>query len=252
MAESLSRAARKNIPSGTDIVRQAMQTVLKEEGFTGNTGWLKENFSLLVERVQEGAFDLYLASQAPASDLAFRSVLAPLLPDNPTKDQFFDLLRDNFAALDGFFLSLGQGRKARAGGAMEQVIASILEPLGYPCTLQPKIDGQPDFLFPSIAHFAKMPVDCIIFTVKRTLRERWRQIVTEGSKGLQFFLATIDETIPANELATMKNHRVWIVVPKRIKTGKYAAIANALSFEDFLDQHLDPAMVRWRKNGVIP
>ncbi len=251
LTDRLRAEARKHIPGGTSIVAKAMKQVLDENGFSGKSGWLKENFSLLVEEVQIRAFELYLQSQAPAADKAFRTVLEPLLPPRATVSQFFDLLQVNFQAIDRFFLGLGQGRKARAGGAMESVVQTLIQQIGYPFTPQAKIDGQPDFLFPSIGHFEKMPVDCIIFTVKRTLRERWRQIVTEGSKGLQFFLATIDESVPATELATMKNHRVWIVVPKRVKETKYASVPNALSFEDFFDQHLDPAMVRWKKNRVV-
>jgi len=251
LTKLLSSVTRKSIPDGTSIVNDAMRRVLKEMKFNGDVKWIKANFSELVEVVQIRAFEIYLEQQAPASDKAFREILGPMLKDKATKDDFFNLLRDNFVAIDRFFLSLGQGRKARAGGAMEQVLQTLITQLDYPYTPQPKIDGQPDFLFPNIEHFAKMPVDCIIFTAKRTLRERWRQIVTEGSKGLQFFLATIDEEIQEKELHTMKGHRVWVVVPKRIKKECYKDIPNAISFEDFFEDHLDPAIVRWKKTKVI-
>lgn len=251
LTQRLTVAAREHIPSGSAIAEKAMAKVLKEHGFNGRSSWLKRNFSMLVEEVQIRAFEIYLASQAPAADIAFREVLGPLLPARPSKSQFFEMLEDNFQAIDRFFLGLGQGRKARAGSAMEYVIASLISRLGYPYTPQAKIDGQPDFLFPSVEHFNKMAMDCVIFTVKRTLRERWRQIVTEGSKGLQFFLATIDENVATKELSIMKNHRVWMVVPKDVKANCYPQIPNVLSFEHFLSQHLDPAMVRWKKNGVV-
>ena len=251
LTQLLSKVARTRIPNGTTIAEKALTKVLKVHNFSGRNSWLKRNFSMLVEEVQLEAFRLYLNSQAPAADFAFREVLGPLLPSKPTKDQFFQLLQDNFQAVDRFFLALSQGRKARAGGTMEFVIEEVISRLGYPFTPQAKIDGQPDFLFPSFEHFQKMAMDCIIFTVKRTLRERWRQIVTEGSKGLQFFLATIDENVATKELAIMKNHRVWMVVPKDIKANCYPEIPNVLSFEEFLAQHLDPAMTRWKKNGVI-
>lgn len=43
--------------------------------------------------------------------------------------------------------------------------------------------------------------DATIFTIKGTLRERWRQIVTEGTRGLGFFLATIDEGMKESQRA---------------------------------------------------
>jgi hypothetical protein len=94
-------------------------------------------------------------------------------------------------------------------------------------------------------------MDCIIFTVKRTLRERWRQIVTEGTRGYLFFLATIDEKISSKQLQEIQSHRIYVVVPERIKNETYSAHSNVISFETFFEQHVDPAMRRWQKNKVI-
>ncbi|MDO8302248.1 MAG: type II restriction endonuclease [Sedimentisphaerales bacterium] len=91
-------------------------------------------------------------------------------------------------------------------------------------------------------------MDCIIFTAKRTIRERWRQIVTEGTRGLGFFLATIDTSISDKQLAEMKAHRIYLVVPRDIRmSGKYQEAENVLDFETFFLDHLDPAMARWRR-----
>src|SRR5579863_8469794 len=94
---------------------------------------------------------------------------------------------------------------------------------------------------------------CIIFTVKRTLRERWRQIVTEGTRGLGFYLATIDEKIAGRDLNEMLNSRINLVVPARIKTIRqdYEQAPNVITFENFFQYHLDPGMVRWRGAGII-
>lgn len=96
-------------------------------------------------------------------------------------------------------------------------------------------------------------MDCIIFTVKRTLRERWRQIVTEGTRGLGFFLATIDERVSGNALDDMRRSRVYLVVPVRLKQdiAIYSAAVNVISFEEFFAHYLDPAMTRWRETSVI-
>jgi hypothetical protein len=123
-------------------------------------------------------------------------------------------------------------------------------------TAQPIIDGnsQPDFVLPSIEYFRRNPPDAIIFTVKKTLRERWRQIVTEGTWGLGFFLATIDEKIADRDLEAMLESRIHIVVPTLIKTlrADYEAAVNVITFEHFFQYYLDPAMHRWRAAGVVP
>lgn len=183
--------------------------------------------------------------------MAFRSVFGNELSQSPTRDEFFSLLTNNFHVLDKFFLGLTQGRRPRAGKAFEQIIHVLFEKLGYPFSSQPIINGQPDFLLPNVEHFSHNAMDCIIFTVKRTLRERWRQIVTEGTRGYQFFLATIDEKIAARDLDQIRNHRIYLIMPERIRSEKYPDQNNVISFETFFEQHLDPAMIRWKANSVI-
>ena len=94
-------------------------------------------------------------------------------------------------------------------------------------------------------------MDCIVFTAKRTLRERWRQIVTEGTRGLGFFLATIDDGVSQNQLDEMKRNRIYLVCPKHIKDDFYREAINVITFSSFFEDHLDPAMKRWKKSGVI-
>ena len=134
---------------------------------------------------------------------------------------------------------------------MAGVIKVLFGILGYPYTPQAVINGQPDFLLPSVEHFKKNAMDCIIFTVKRTLRERWRQIVTEGTRGYLFYLATIDEDIASRDLNEIHKNRIYLVVPERIRAETYPDQPNVISFETFFESHLDPAMKRWRKNKII-
>jgi hypothetical protein len=89
------------------------------------------------------------------------------------------------------------------------------------------------------------------FTCKRTLRERWRQVVTEGLTGQAFYLATIDEGISVPELTRMRERNVIVVVPEAIKSSYYLTQLNVISFENFFDHHLDPALGRWKANSVI-
>jgi hypothetical protein len=163
------------------------------------------------------------------------------------------VLGENFYALDRFFLGLTQGRRPRAGAAFELVIRRLFVALNYPFTSQAVINGQPDFILPSVEHFRKNAMDAIIFTVKRTLRERWRQIVTEWTRGMGFFLATIDEAVTPRDLKDMLASRIYLVVPSRIKALRkdYTDAPNVITFENFFAYHLDPALVRWKAAGVI-
>ena len=239
-----------SVPGGGEITTKAMCEVLGAKA--ADKQWIKSNFSNLVEEIQLKAYAHYQSAERPAAAKAFRKVFSELLPKTPNPEDFFKLLDDNFWVLDRFFLGLTQGRRPRAGKAFEQVINALFTTLEYPYTSQPIINGQPDFLLPGIDHYRRNAMDCIIFTVKRSLRERWRQIVTEGTRGHMFFLATIDEGIGARDLADMLANRIYLVMPERIRAKCYPIQANVLSFENFFQHYLDPAMTRWRANGVIP
>jgi hypothetical protein len=78
--------------------------------------------------------------------------------------------------------------------------------------------------------------------------------VTEGTRGLGFFLATIDEKIAVRDLEAMLESRIYVVVPTRIKTIRpdYEDAVNVITFEHFFQFYLDPAMERWRAAGVVP
>jgi hypothetical protein len=97
------------------------------------------------------------------------------------------------------------------------------------------------------------PLTVIIFTVKRSLRERWRQIVTEGAKGLGFYLATIDPAVSAVDLKAMQKQKIFLVVPAKFKKdiAHYATAKNVITFEDFFLSYLDPAMARWKRSGIL-
>lgn len=184
---------------------------------------------------------------------ALARVFLPLVGQNATPAQAVEIFGQQFSALDRFFLGLTQGGRPRAGKAFELLIRELFVRLRYPFTSQPIINGQPDFILPSVEHFRRYAPDAIIFTIKRTLREHWRQIVTEGTRGLGFFLATIDEGIAERDLEAMLQSRIYVVVPARIKALRpdYQSAVNVITFEHFFQFYLDPAMQRWRAAGVV-
>ena len=106
---------------------------------------------------------------------------------------------------------------------------------------------------PSEAHYRKLATDCIIFTAKRTIRERWRQIATEGTRGKALYLATLDDKVSSKQAEEMLQNRIYLVVPRELKRGvaAYQPAPNVISFEDFFTDHLNPAMDRWRRAGVV-
>jgi hypothetical protein len=246
----LAKGFRRRITRGSTIAGRAVAKNLGERN--RDIEWIKQNFSALVEQVQADAYEEYKHAERSAGAETIAEVFIGLLGGHSAEDTV-RLFGTHFFALDRFFLGLTQGRRPRAGKTFEYLIKELFVRLHYPFSSQPIINGQPDFLLPSIEHFERFAADCIIFTVKRTLRERWRQIVTEGTRGLGFFLATIDENVAERDLTEMLRSRVTLVVPERIKHIRedYEEAPNVISFEHFFRFYLDPAMERWREAGIL-
>jgi len=214
---------------------------------------IKQDFDDLVERLEKEAHRIYLEEEQVFGAAVLTAFIRECTSGRSvvTVDQAATILGEHFGDLKQFFESLGQSRSSRAGKAFEIIQNRLFKSLGYPFDEQPVINGKPDFVMPSISHYRTNAMDCIIFTAKRTLRERWKQVVTEGSKGTAFYLATIDDKLSCNQLGEMRSNRVNIVCPKRIKDTRYSNVVNAFSFEQFFLDIVDPAIERWRRNGVI-
>ena len=241
---------KKYVLSPEDVLNKSINSVLPP---LTNPIIIKRKFSLYVDKIGDMAFDIYLKTEQEAGRRAIKEYLATEVPAGASKDETIEVTAKHFREFDRFFLSLSQSRKPRAGGAFEDIIKMLFKRLKYPFQEQQVINGKPDFLMPNRKHYDDSAMDCIIFTAKRTLRERWRQIVTEGTRGLGFYLATIDDAVTEAQLQEMSRNRIYLVMPAGIKRSiqHYLKANNVLSFEEFFMLHLDPAVRRWKKNGII-
>jgi hypothetical protein len=240
-----------NMLTKQQVIDRAIELVLTPE--RDNASYIKANFGTLVAELEDTAYQVYLQAQQDAFEITFEDFCQRNLPDNLSKEEIVHFLGTQFPTFDSFWLSLTQSRRARAGSTFEIILTLLFRRLDYPFVEQEIINGQPDFLLPSREHYDRNAMDCIIFTAKRTLRERWRQIVTEGTRGLGFFLATIDEKISANQIEEMRRHRIYVVCSQEIidHIPVYHREPNVINYESFFRNHLDPAMRRWLEQGVV-
>ena len=233
------------------ITAEAVKNIVTSLNLT--TDQIKDNFDSIFSDIEKEAYRLYLKYEEIYGREVFSALIEYLYQTKRVKNvsEFKETLGEYFYSFDRFFLSLSQSRRARSGKTFESITNSLFKALNYPFDEQIVINGKPDFLMPSEKHYRKDPPDCIIFTTKRTLRERWRQIVTEGTRGLGFYLATIDEKISSIQLEEMLNHRIYVVCPQSLKDKCYNDAVNVLSFRQFFKDRLDPAIKRWKDNGVM-
>jgi hypothetical protein len=238
------------MPSNDAIRKVALAKALGE--FSNDPNWIRTHMSEIVSGFEEAAHRAYRVAEADAQGQALRQAFGELVSESASARELLDVIARNGGALDKFCLGIAQGRKSRAGSALEACLAELFDRLGYPYSACPIINGRPDFVFPSVEHYKRHATDCIVFTSKRTLRERWRQIITEGARGAHFFLATLDPNVRGGDLEDMRQNRVNLVVPERVRAAQYSEHPNVISFESFVLDHAEPAMARWRRNGVVP
>lgn len=236
--------------SPKEVVDEAAEIQARK---TGSPSEIKADFDRILLETEKEVHRVYLEHEMKYGAAVLKAFVDHLVTTGEISKlaNAGEGISRHFKLLDGFYLSLGNSRKSRAGSAFESIHNSLFKKLGYPFEEQVVINGKPDFLMPSAEHFRKNPPDCIIFTAKRTIRERWRQIVTEGTRGLGFFLATIDDKVSDNQLKEMLEHRIYLVVPEEIRDRKYKGKENVMSFREFFEDHLDPKVALWRRKGVI-
>jgi hypothetical protein len=84
-------------------------------------------------------------------------------------------------------------------------------------------------------------------TLKRTLRERWREVVEEmhALRYPNMFLLTADENISEKKAETIIGNRVYLVVWKEVKE-KLDNPNMVLSFNDWLKDHILDLARHWK------
>ncbi|NJD28914.1 MAG: type II restriction endonuclease [Chloroflexi bacterium] len=122
------------------------------------------------------------------------------------------------------FLALAQTtlqrRKSRAGKSLELQLARIFdeERLEYVAQAQTELGHRPDFLFPSLEAYRQLPSghpSLAMLAVKSTLRDRWRQVLTEADKIPVKHLFTLDQGLSDAQFRDVTAAGIRLVVPER-------------------------------------
>jgi hypothetical protein len=159
---------------------------------------------------------------------------------------FYKLLMESFA----------QSRKTRAGGSAQYHIEFILDELGYKGLYERQriLNGTVDFLFPSFEMWQKDRRRCTVLSVKRTLRERYKQVFEElsATRGLVLYLlstqteAEAQKDITQEKVQRLNEQNVYLIVRDEVKQGRFSQEANVLGFTDFFCKELPRLKERWK------
>lgn len=121
------------------------------------------------------------------------------------------------------FLSISQSRKTRGGRDFELQFGKLLELMNVPYQ-KIKRAYRVDFMIPSDELFEKNPTAAAIVSAKRTLRERWREVVEElqSMRSPNIFLVTADPDVGKGHVkAICGDYRIHLVVWDDVKEKYY-------------------------------
>ncbi|MCH6572596.1 MAG: hypothetical protein IH809_03015, partial [Proteobacteria bacterium] len=97
-------------------------------------------------------------------------------------------------------------------------LAELLRLARFPFEAQHR-EHRVDFMLPDYAHYEKDRTQCVLLSVKRTLRERWQQVVDELHKMNcpNVFLATTDEKISTSKMRDIARRNIKLTVFDDVK-----------------------------------
>lgn len=152
------------------------------------------------------------------------------------------------ADVDGFLafsLSVQNRRKARAGSALENHLEAVFTAHGirYARGAETENRNKPDFLFPGQAEYREATFPSARLTMlgsKSTVKDRWRQVLSEAVRIEDKHLLTLEPGISENQTTEMQTKRLQLVIPRRLhETFRPAQQAWLMDVSAFLQLVLD-------------
>ncbi len=139
-------------------------------------------------------------------------------------------LRSGFMAgegsdVDGFLsfsLSVQNRRKSRAGQALENHLEALFQAhnVRFARGAETENRNKPDFLFPGPVEYRNpaFPADRLtMLGAKSSLKDRWRQVLSEAVRIEQKHLLTLEPGVSTNQTDEMQAKRLQLVVPAGVQ-----------------------------------
>lgn len=227
------------MPSGAELANKA------QEKLTLDRLQLPQEFNSYLRKLIDIEFEIYKNYERDcATEIIKNAQKKGLLID---KGSLLANFKQNYSELWGLFLSISQSRKTRAGGSFERHVKYLFELLDYPFERQQDLDGVVDYVIPSLAAFKKNRTACVVLSVKRTLRKRWRQVIGElaSTNAGKIYLLTADENISHTKVAEIATHNINLVVWDEYKSKQFASNYNVIGFTDLVDVDLPSSKKLW-------
>ena len=137
-----------------------------------------------------------------------------------------DRIEAGFSTVEDFLkfsLSVQNRRKSRAGLAVENHLQAIFDNhrIRYARGAETENRAKPDFLFPGSCEYRdeSFPsADLTMLGAKSSLKDRWRQVLSEAARIPRKHLFTLEPGISENQTVEMQAHDLRLVIPDSLRT----------------------------------
>jgi len=168
--QKLPEKRRKSMPSSKQVVEEALSKLGQN---LSNQRFVRSNFDRLLRKLFEKTLHVLEEHEQRVDIQILQEIFNPQKGRGrlQIKPDLYRLLRD-------YFLSVSQSRKQRGGKDFELQVQTLLEKAGVPFVCQPKKE-RVDLILPNDELWKRDRARAVLISIKRTLRERWRQVVDE-------------------------------------------------------------------------
>lgn len=266
LKEEVSRMMRRlrkgRVPPSSTVVDEAFRELGYLEGKV-SADHVRDNFNQMLYSAWEKTLEVLERYEARAYSTGIVENLIRLRPNDARAakklsgsegflpavtllfERWYPYLRESF-------LSVSQSRKTRGGRDFELQFGGLLDLLGVPYEKK-KRAHRVDFMMPSNAAFLRNPTSASVVSAKRTLRERWREVVEElqALRSPNIFLITADFGVSEGHVREIcGRYRIQLVVWDYLKSSKFPREPLVMGYTKWATKRL-PVLERFWENNEV-
>lgn len=258
ISDMMREVRRGRIPSSAQVVAQAFEELsLVPERISRDQA--RQNFGDILRQVWRHTLTVLERYEEQAYAQGIPGGLIDLLPEavahseEVRRDQGFEaaviaLLSAWYPYLREAFLSVSQSRKTRGGGDFELQFAGALKLAGIPFQ-EIKRTFRVDFMIPSDEIFRRNRTVAVVASAKRTLRERWREVVEElqALRSPNIFLVTANGEVGSGHVRQIcHSYGIHLVVWDHLKQRQYADEPLVLGYTQWASERIPALEQFWQ------
>ncbi len=215
-------AALETIPEVDIVVDEAIERLKKTKILTSEK--VNSNFSDALAALERTAYSVYQDYELEALEKLKEKCLEKLGKDATLKET----LDYTFPLVKEFEFRAGQARKTRGGHTFEKAVPLLLQKMLIQCEKPTGDDAtdtfrQIDLIAPSVQLAKEKPDQAIYISAKRTLRERWKQVVDEKILGYVYLItnSTDKRDLTKSKVESISKHKIILYVQDAAKNWSH-------------------------------